>query len=930
MPGSNINVNSNSVLAFQGDQTLGGTGTIILGGTGSSNRINVEAGNLTVGSGITIRGENGTIGQQAFVGGAASLTNNGRIAADVSGGTVTLQVNGTVTNNGVLEAQNGGTLVLNNSIVSNAGSHIDVGATSTILQNGVTLQGVISSVGGGSLRPSNNGNNLFDAVNLTGNLDLASSTGIERIVNGFTLNGGIAVNANSVLAFQGDQTVNGNATITLGGTGPSNRVNIEAGNLVLGPNVLIHGENGTIGQQAFVGGASTLTNNGRIAADVSGGTINLQVSGLTTNNGVLEATGGGKLVLSSAIAGTASGSINSGAGSTVLQNGITISGIINTSGSGIFTATNTSNNVFNGVTLNGNLDLASSTGIEVVTGNLKLNGGINVNNNSILAFEGDQTLSGNGTITLGGTGSSNRVTFEAGVLNLASTILIHGENGTIGQQVLLGGPTTLNNAGRISADVAGGSLNLAVQGGVTNNSGTLEARNGGALVLSSAINNVSGGHIDAIGAGSQVVQNGITIAGGTLNTSGGGAIRASNTTNNVLSGVSLAGTLDLASVASAEQIVGGLNLAGGTININANSVLAFTGNQSVTGTGNIVLGSTGSSNRITLEAGDITFGSGVTIHGENGAIGQQIITGGATNLTNNGTIAADVSGGLISLTANSAITNNGTFGASNGATLAIAKGFTGTGTIQTASGGTVTLAGAATQGKLINDGNIALGTNNLTVTSDYSNANFGTGNSFNKRSNVTGTGQILAGGDTSQVVFGSTVTNGSTAAPTLTIGNVHVGATTTNYQIGNGGTAGAAIRGAIETSVNGGNITDARLSGSGVTASNYGPIGTGSNSGNLAVTFTAATAGTLAPLSGQAVHIANNFSNVGEQTLNIALASGAAAYNFAAGSAAPAPIVFANAHVGDARTQAITVTNTAPSGAFTEKLDASFGTNSAT
>ena len=124
---------------------------------------------------------------------------------------------------------------------------------------------------------------------------------------------------------------------------------------------------------------------------------------------------------------------------------------------------------------------------------------------------------------------------------------------------------------------------------------------------------------------------------------------------------------------------------------------------------------------------------------------------------------------------------------------------------------------------------------------------------------VTGAGQILAGGDAHQVITGANVTNGNTNNATLTIGNVRVGATTFDYQVGNAGTTGPALRGAIQTAVNGGNISDARLSGAGVTASNYNAGGPGGNSGNLGVTFTAASAGALAPLSGQAINLRSNF-----------------------------------------------------------------------
>ncbi|MBI3344268.1 MAG: hypothetical protein HY028_05335 [Gammaproteobacteria bacterium] len=75
-----------------------------------------------------------------------------------------------------------------------------------------------------------------------------------------------------------------------------------------------------------------------------------------------------------------------------------MSGVINTSGTGRFAASNSGGNFLSGVTLGGTLDLATATGEEQVKNGLTLNGAINVNNNSILAFEGNQTVSGTGTI----------------------------------------------------------------------------------------------------------------------------------------------------------------------------------------------------------------------------------------------------------------------------------------------------------------------------------------------------------------------------------------------------------------------------------------------------------------------------------------------------------------------------------------------------
>ena len=129
---------------------------------------------------------------------------------------------------------------------------------------------------------------------------------------------------------------------------------------------------------------------------------------------------------------------------------------------------------------------------------------------------------------------------------------------------------------------------------------------------------------------------------------------------------------------------------------------------------------------------------------------------------------------------------------------------------------------------------------NLTVFGDYDNANFGVGNAFNARANVTGTGSHRRGGNAGQragadrrrPADGSSLTGGTTATPTLTIGNVHVGDNALRVpdrQHGNDRWAGAARRDPDHRRRR--NITDPRLSGSGVTAANFGPIAPGGIAG---------------------------------------------------------------------------------------------------
>lgn len=936
--GATFDINSNSVLAFEGQQVLGGSGAVVFGNSGSSNRVavNQNGGVFTIGANATIRGHSGTIGDAYIVAATGtSIVNNGRIAADVAGGTINIS-SAAVTNNGILEAKNGGTLTLSSNVKGNAGSQISAGAGSVVVQNGVQLSGVINSTGTGSLRATNNGANVLDAVTLSGKIDLATTQGYEAVKNGFVLNGSVDIDANSALNFVGTQGLTGNGTITLGTAGSSNIVGVTNDNaaLTIGSNVKIRGQNGTIGRAVGTASVNTsMINNGRISADVAGGTIEIAQANLT-NNGIVEALNGGTLVLSSNVTGSSTGQFIVGTGSQIRQNGVSVSGVINSSGSGSFFATNNGANVLNGATINGVLDLASAQGAERVINGLVLNGAININANSALTFEGSQTLSGTGAITFGNAGSSNRVGVDMNnaALTIGSGVLLHGQNGTIGAATNIASTgTSIINNGRISADVAGGTINIT-QATVSNN-GMLDAQNGGILTLSSNVSNTANGQVNA-GTGGVTMLNGVTVSGGSFNTSGGGVIRASNNGANFINGVAVNGTVDMATTQGQLRTQGGFSLGStGVVNINSNSGLNSFGSSTITGTGQIVFGNSGSSNRLSLDSDNatLTIGQGVTVRGINGTIGNAQYAGSAnTHFVNNGTVNSD-GGGLITIAAGSLadITNNGTLRAQTG-TLSLGLAVTGTGTLQVDQGGTLNMANASGNAQnflKMGGAGAALNTanQNITINKDYTNVAAGTGNTFNKRAGVNGSGQINAGGDAAQAITGSNVA-GAANNYTMTIGNVRVGTTNFAYQVANTGTTGADLRGAIQTSVNGGNITDARLSGAGVTAGGYGPVAVGTNSGNLAVGFTASTAGVLAPLSGQAVNLRSNFDNISDQKLNIALSNGAAAYNIAVGNTTT-PVNLGNTRVGGSLSGNLNVSNTAPNSAFSEKLDAAFGAN---
>jgi hypothetical protein len=931
-----VNIANGGIVSL--DSTLGAANSI--GGSGSFNlndagaRLALEgAGTTTLGAGIVVRGQ-GNIGTALIAGGNNELVNNGRISADVNGGTLTVTPpagSGNVTNNGLIDARNGGTLVLSTN-VNNAAGQINALNASTVVHNGVTISGgLISTTGSGSFAAASSGGNFLDGVTLTGGaIDMTSiANSRERIVNGATINGAVNIANGGILSFDsantsgGNQTLLGTATINLNDAGARLAVD-GTGSTTLGSGVTVRGQ-GNFGTAINVGGNNILTNNGLVSADVSGGTLNIMApasggGSSFINNGTLQAINGGTLLLSTNITSNAGGQIVAGAGSAVVQNGVTLNGVINVSGTGSFQAMNSFGNVFDGVNFTGTLDAATiANSRERFINGATINGAVNIANGGIVSFDsaattgGNQAIGGNASFNLNDPGARLAVD-GTGTTTLGSGITVRGE-GNFGQAINVGGNNTLTLNGLVSADVGGGTLNIVApgNGGSFINNGTLQAINGGTLLLSTNITSNAGSQIVA-GAGSAVVQNGVTL-NGVINVSGTGSFRATSSGSNVFDAVNLSGTLDAATIANSRErfingatINGAVNIANGGI-VSFDSALTTGGNQTILGTATFNLNDAGA--RLAVDgAGSTTLGSGVTVRGQ-GNIGQAINVSGNNTLVNNGRFLAD--GGTLTVS---------TPGNGGGSVL------TGTGTLQT-SGGTLDLAtaNASTQGRLLMGGTgsaLNLNNQNLTITNDYTNAQSGTGNGFDRRAGVSGTGQILAGGNAAQAITGAGVTGGTTGNATLTLGNVRVGATTFNYQVANTGSSGPSLRGAIQTNVNGANLSDARLSGTGVTASNYNTGAPGGNTGDLGVTIMVANAGVIAPLTGQVLNLRSNFDNIADQKLNIVLGSGAKAYNAAVGSAV-APVQVANQRVGGSNSAVLSVSNTASSGAFSEDLNASVG-----
>jgi hypothetical protein len=471
-----------------------------------------------------------------------------------------------------------------------------------------------------------------------------------------------------------------------------------------------------------IGGAGTLLNKSTIRGgggfdmtfnNAKDGVINANESGVqlvvgrnqnqgaSTNTGLMEATDGGQLTMGSLTLNNVGGTIKaSGKNSYVQlegegQGGETFTGgTWTTANGGVIQVVDGSALLdgTNGNTITNSGTMALVDGAPHPGGNFQ---GTMMNNGTLqilskgngvgLGIPGGQTftLTGTGSLTMGD-GTSNAYNNQD-YISGATFVNQQTVSGTGGILNLTG----FTNSGIINANVPTGTNNLQLQlgrAGASTNTGTIEASNGGVLVIgSTTINNV-GGTIESVGANSNVSlvgslgTSGLTISGGTYTTSDGGTIYGEGfttldgTTNPVVN----SGTLVVPDV---NQNTSGISIQGTFKNTNTVKLLS---------TGDLVLLSVPNGETFTLTGiGKVVMGDGTNnAYNNQPSIGSNFDSSGffvnesniegtgqitlVQGITNKGVINDNVpvgSAGLVLSFGNegsSGIINQGTIEASNG------------------------------------------------------------------------------------------------------------------------------------------------------------------------------------------------------------------------------------------------------------------------
>ena len=581
-------------LVIDGTVTLNGSGTVNLDGAGSD-IVGASTGTNVLDNSITIKGA-GAIGA-----GDAQLTLNnqsgGIVDADINGATLTIDTGNILTNKGTLEATNGGTLQIDDSVANESTGVIvatGTGSTVSITFNGggVNNDGMEKAVAGGTL-------NLTDDSGGVGN---NSGGTIEADAGTVSITGGVDNNGTIEAVDGGTLTINiDNLNNNEGGVGNFGTIKADGGTVTIVATVsgaiVLNSGNGTI--EAIDCGvvsleAVTVDNSGVIEADGLHAAIKLNA--VTINGGTLATTGGG-IIETVADSGTS-----------------TLSGVTIDDGSILKADTGSS------------LDLESTTTI-----------------NGTVTFEGGGTFMLDdppdvASIVAGATG---------GTLDIAAGATFTGA-GDIGNAGSSGATSlTLNNAGTIDADGDGAEIDIETGNTVTN-TGLIEATNDGSLVIFDAVDNYGAtpGTIKASGGGSitllgtEVDSGSATtgVAGGTIEADTGSAIEFDT----------------VATIGLGSSVSGGggtLDAAGGTITVNNGEL--DVGSATAGGAGTVEASCAGS-----VELNGVTvnnYGSGTIEASHGGAI---TLSNGTLN---DGSGTAGVAGGMVEATGcGSTITFQGT------------------------------------------------------------------------------------------------------------------------------------------------------------------------------------------------------------------------------------------------------------------------------
>jgi hypothetical protein len=567
----NITLSSGQV-EIAGLAELGG-GTLSLG-TGSSITGSLGALGLTgTLQGGTIIDAGGGFNFSAGIGTLSGVTYKGTLSLATNAAGVTL-TGGTEVSGGSISVIGGGAelLLLGSETLNNvtialgsSGQAAAIGTSDTWLASNATTATLGPQV---SLRQTGeyaalqaNGFSPFAGFGLSDTLVnqgtvTAAVAGGTLAVSGY----GTFINQGSIAVSSGDSLLDTAETFANTGT-----ITVGAGSVAM-----IGGTGGNPFGQTL-----SWSNTGSIV--VNGGSLFLEGDAVTSQLGTVAESGGGLVTLAGTLSNTGA-TVLIGAASglgTVSLTGTVIGGTINDTSSALGFG-NAGTALLQGASYRGTLAITGAGAVLNVSGGLSVSGQVNLlGAGAILDFIGTQSFGGT-VVDIGATSQAATLQLShqygasgASTLTLASNLSVTqaGTLAAIGGAGEVAGDAIVN-AGKITANVAGGTLTLGGQNFV--NKGQITVGNGDTLAIASlqfsntgaiAINNASlslAGSLTLAGLGQIALNNASLSESGTLNL-GGGAIAIGQ--GSTFGRVSLTGTIANGTITDGGGGLGGTGAA---------------------------------------------------------------------------------------------------------------------------------------------------------------------------------------------------------------------------------------------------------------------------------------------------------------------------------------------------------------------------------
>jgi autotransporter-associated beta strand protein len=525
----NITIGSNIIGATTG-VTKSGTGAAILSGNNTySGATYVNQGTLTISGNNTLTGNTHLNGGTLILGNNTALGQAGTASQlIINGGTLNVNAARTLTSNNTQQWNGDFTFAGSNTLNMGTGA-VTLGGNRTVTVTASTLT-VGGAIGGGavSLTKAGGGTLALSGVNTySGGTTVSGGTMTINSGGGLASTGALTVTGATVNVNNAAQTISslsGNGTVNLSGTNTVLTVDTSGANTFTGTIATATGSLVKTGTGTLTLSGTSSFGNTTVGTTIANGTL---VVSTIANQGTSSSLGQGNITLG---ATTNSGTLHYvGTGNTSNRN-ITLAG---TSGGGTIIADGTGNLTLSGTVTS---NVAGAKTLTLAGSNLGANtlGGIVSDGTGTVALT--KTGTGNWTLTAANTFTGG-TTISGGNLTVASGGSLGGSAGNL---TLTGGTLNLNNTAQTVGNLSGsaGTINLAGTNTLTVAQAVANTYSGG---FSGAGNIVKTGASTLTLAGSGTNTGQVTVAAGTLAVTGATSLGAVGTGNvSVINGATLA------------------------------------------------------------------------------------------------------------------------------------------------------------------------------------------------------------------------------------------------------------------------------------------------------------------------------------------------------------------------------------------------------